>query len=237
MEFDDARIFNPGAVMNEVSNETELSFIAYLVDPESLKDADRIAKIKQYMIRVPEKEGSYKSHIRVRETNLVYPGSEIQHHLTIKTELYSNTVTASKELTTKISPQFFAYYSTVAESGSFKTRYTFKIKNPTVRFVYNNEAFTATVPFLNYEVDVFNIDDFVSNWVKIDVEIDHVLSYIDKYFHELHGAPVESIGVHIDLSELPCKLAGAFNSNVPNDSQKAIKDALYGKEIFAFKLP
>lgn len=237
MRFNDMPTFDSDTIMNEVSNETELSFIAYLTDPESLKDADRISKIKQYMVNVPEKEGSYKSHIRVRETSLVYPSNDIQHHLTIKTKLYSNTVTASKELTTKISPQFFTYYSTVAESGSFKTRYTFRIKNPTVKFIYNKEAFVATVPFLNYEVDVFTIENFVSNWVKIDVEIDHVLSYIDQYFHELHGVSVESINVYIDLAELPCKLTGAFNSNVPNDSQKAIKEALYQKEIFAFKLP
>ena len=237
MGIDQIDVLNSSGAMDEAVNETELSFIAYLVNPDSLKAADRISKIKQFMINVPEKEDSNKSHIRVRETQLVYPGNETKHHLTIKTKLYSNVVTASKELTTRISPQFFVYYSTVAESGSFKTRYTFKIKNPTVKFVHNDEVFKAVVPYLNYEVDVFTIDDFISNWVKIDVELDHVLAYIEQYFHELLGIPIENVGIHIDLSDIPCELVGAFNSNVPNDAQKAIKDALYRKEIFAFKLP
>jgi hypothetical protein len=213
--------------------ETELCFIGHMRYPENLNQADRIVEINQHVIR----SNSAKvdgGQIRVRKSHEVFPHNEVKYLTTIKQTIYKGSATQSLETNERVSPLFYEQFSMITENSSSKTRYTFKQKDVVIGVLYDGAMESVKVPYIEYEIDVFTIEEQVSSWVKIDIEIDHLMDYLVHYFQDRGKMTAQDLSIDIPLKHLPIGIENAFLNSTTDEKQKAIIAALYDKSIFGF---
>lgn len=213
--------------------ESEMCLIGYMTNHDGLNQADRIIEIEQYVLPAGKEKNS---EIRVRKANQIYPRIDLQYYITIKHPVNKNIITVSSEVNEKISNVFFMAFYLLSERWIVKTRYVFRMKDVNIKAFWDNKEEIIKIPFLEYEVDVYHDNDDLSfyNWIKIDIELDEVANYIRYYLKDMK-AGIDEVGLYIPTDILPIKPTQVFNSNLPNDEQKKIKDALYKKGIFTNK--
>ena len=208
--------------------ESEISLVAYMKDPDGLKEANKVVNMQQYSIRV-NREDKTKGNIRVRRSNEIHPNPELKYWSTIKMTLEKTYVTVSSETNIEINNLFFDSFIKIAENGTLKTRYTYSLTDQEIEVILKDGAEKVIVPNLEFEVDVFQFEDKISPWVKIDIELDHVFSFL---YYKKFLSDIQDIKVNVDV--LPLDLRHVFNSNLASEEDKKIEDVLYDKAIFGF---
>lgn len=221
--------------IGDVHQETEICYIAYMKNPDGLNKANRIYEMEQYSIK--RKEGDKNlGEIRIRRSNQIYPKTDLQFYITIKGHERSGVITTCTETNDKVTETFYNEFKKLATDSSKKIRYVFKQENVVVKAMYKNEFTNITLPYLNYEVDVYseNTNEIIHNWVKIDIELDHVIEYIQYYLkdHQKILINKEDLKLVVPLDNLPIQITDAFFSNAATGKQLEIKNALYQKNIF-----
>ena len=220
--------------IGEIHTESELCYIGYMENSQGLMQANRIIEIDQYVMN------NDNGQIRVRKYKVVYPRLDESFLCTIKTNETKSQITVCDEINEKISKEFYDSFINLCNTGARKVRYVFSIKDVKVDIYYTDEKgleqeTEVILPKLDYEVDTFKdqLSNEMHNWVKIDIELDHVKDYIKFYLRD-HSFDIlkEDTTFSIPLNILPIKITGYFNSNDPTPEQQKIKNALYDKSIF-----
>ena len=217
--------------VGDVHLESELCFIAYMNTPEGLSKADRITEIEQYVLKT-DKPGE----VRVRRSKQVYPKEELLYHVTIKKNVSKSAITVAYECNEKTNEAFYDSFKVFSTNYSKKVRYTFRLRDIDIKVTFKNESTTIKVPSLEYEVDVYSEGNVIHDWVKIDIELDHLAEYI-KYVLRDHDFSLDDCEIEIPMNILPITPINYFNINNPEtELNKKIKDALYQKGIFNKKI-
>lgn len=101
-----------------------------------------------------------------------------------------------------------------------KHRYIFEATNVNLTTTDNN---VIELPKLVYDVDCFtNPDGGYHEWCKIDVEIDAIIEYFNKY-----SLDIKDTALKVKVSHLPFKPVEAFIAENATDEQKQFIDELY----------
>ncbi len=212
----------------DVHLESELCFIGYMNNPAGLTQADRITEINQFVLRVGDKD----NQIRVRQNKQVYPKEDLQYYCTIKKTLSKKQITVASEANERISKTFYENFQNLSNNESSKIRYTFRIKDLDIKVRFKDSEEVVKVPSLDFEVDVYSENSVMHEWVKVDIELDHLAEYI-KYTLRDHDFSLSDCELSIPLDILPINLTNYFNSNMPDtEKEKSIKGALYDKGLF-----
>lgn len=192
--------------------ETELCFYAELGNPAGLEQAADFEKHEQWEYRIPPREdGSMRGKIRVRATER---DGGILYTETIKSPPGSIGANHGRqENTVKIDKEYFdTWIQAFGTVGCVKTRYVFLAKE--VRLNWNGEE--IVLPEVKYEIDrLIKPDGSLSKWVKIDVEVDKILEYLQEKHPE-----VKQFDISVGLSTLPLELKNAFSAETMTDEQK-----------------
>lgn len=205
------------------ATEKEITIYAKIGDMEGLNQATRIEKHEQA-------EGEFitgqRCRIRVIETTNQEGEVEVKYLLTIKAKDkdVEEGVVSCIESTIEVDKSFaLAFVKAGAHRLSSKTRYVFTSKD----VILSVDGEQHSIPNVIYEVDVFNKIDGsgVSEWAKIDVEIDALEAYIKEHFEGM-----EDVKYTIKISHLPFKpIEGIMMFNA-SEEQKAFIDKLYDIE-------
>lgn len=190
------------------TNETELCFYAKVTRPEGYKEAADIEEHEQWEFKPLVKvDGSSRGKMRVRKTTR---NGASKFEQTIKLPSgEGGAATGMTEFNTVIDEEVFeAWKKAFGEKGYIKTRYTFISKN--VELDYDGR--TIKLPEIKYEIDAFyNQKGQRGKWVKIDIEIDHLLDYLDDQHPDLG-----KFGLSVKLSSLPLGLEDAISAVTKN---------------------
>jgi hypothetical protein len=175
-----------------MSKETEVVIYAKIGNMEGLKEAHDIEEQTQY-----ESELKGKTRCRVRATTI--------KGKTTYTFTYKLKKEDDKELQERIEhnavidEEFFNDFKSVSIVALYKTRYIFNSKNVKLTLEKEGQTSFVTIPNIIYEVDVYKKpDDTISQWCKIDVEVDSIINFIEKNYPDLNG-----IKLNIKVSHLP----------------------------------
>lgn len=106
---------------------------------------------------------------------------------------------ANMEHSAVVDEEFFEAFKSVANRMLVKTRYNFTSEKVSLKLKSGDEDSVIVIPNIEYEVDVYTkADGTISEWCKIDVEIDNVISYINANHKQ-----VEQLNLAIKVSQLP----------------------------------
>lgn len=177
-----------------LSKETEITIYSKISLPEGLDKNS--GKEQQHQVECRFITGD-KS--RVRKT--IKDGQEkIEFTFKIK-DKSEEQFQKSDELTRKVDQHFLDNYRRIAEQEMIKTRYVFHSENVILTLQIDGESKQISLPNVKYEVDVFNkADGSISEWCKIDVEIDNILNFIEKEYKD-----IGKMRLVIKVSHLPFK--------------------------------
>lgn len=196
--------------------ETELCFYGKVADPSGYDQAIAVEEHEQW-----ERKLDNGSKIRVRKTTKENASAYEQ---TIKSHVKNDAglVAAHIEHTVDITEAHFeAWRKTVAENGCKKIRYTFLTK--ACKGVYKGQE--IVIPEHQFEVDVMlTADGQRSAWVKIDVEIDKLLDYLEE-----HYPGIGKIKLSVGLSDLPLKLEKSFEATTTDPEERKIIETFWNQ--------
>lgn len=204
------------------NKETEVAIYAKIGNPNGFVDANSKEQHEQI-------EGKFAKgpNCRVRKTTKDDNDSYV-FTFKVKGESVEETVTANKEFNVEVDNDFFeAFKTSVAEKFVLKTRYIFNSENVELTFVQNDEKKNITIPNIIYEVDVYKKPDgSLSEWCKIDVEVDTILNFLDKEYPEL-----KDVKLNIKISQLPFRPEEAIIGSTEDEDKKAFLSNLWDNEF------
>lgn len=200
--------------------ETELVIYSCISNPDGLSEASS----KETHIQVEAKLGE-NGRCRVRET--IKDGiSTYTYTFKVPTGEHAG-VSANEEFTTPVSKSFFEGFKRVADTIQEKTRYVFLSEKISLN-VANGENTTAIeIPVIKYEVDVFTkVDRTITEWCKIDVEVDSILEFINQNYPE-----IKDVKLLIKVSHLPFLPKKSFIGDHCTDAEKEFVNKLWDTEF------
>lgn len=207
------------------TSEIELCFYAKVTHPEGYKEAADIEEHEQWEFKPAAKsDGSSRGKMRVRKTTR---NGASRFEQTIKLPSGDGGVaTGMVEFDTVIEEEVFeAWKKAFGEKGYIKTRYVFISKN--VELEYDGR--TIKLPEIKYEIDAFyNQDGKRGKWVKIDIEIDHLLDYLEDQHPDLG-----KFGLSVKLSSLPLGLEDAISAVTEDETERSAINKFW--DTFAHK--
>lgn len=146
-------------------------------------------------------ETTFANGIRCRVRKITKEGkSEFLFTFKVPTKQTNGTeFEANVEHTVSVDEAFFNGFMSVATRKLVKTRYNFASTNVSLTLKVGEEDKTIVIPNIEYEVDIYTKEDgSVSEWCKIDVEIDNIVNYIQANHKE-----VGEMNLNIKVSQLP----------------------------------
>ena len=166
------------------TSEIEIVFYAKIGDSEGLKKADAIEHHVQLETRL-----NNGNKIRVRKTS--GPGDENPSYVfTAKkksrppsSDVSEQVVQDSTEYNSDVDEKFFDTFSEIMEQRIDKIRYTFK--NRSITITLDGVETPIVLGDVCYEVDFFTTNDQVADYVKVDIEVDSILAYINEKYPDL----------------------------------------------------
>lgn len=158
--------------MSTTKMENEVTVYAKIMNPEALNQATR----KEDHVQV-EAKLSNGARTRVRK---VTSNGKVDYISTLKTPgSKSATLSSNFEAEASVTEEYFNLFSTISERTLVKTRYSFVYQQFAFTLFIDGDKQIITIPEIVYEVDVFTRDDGeVSQWCKIDVELDAIAQHI-----------------------------------------------------------
>lgn len=201
-------------------NETEITIFAKIGNLEGLNQAVR----KEEQIQIEARLGA-ENHCRVRKTT---KDDSVEYMYTFKLRnATSNVPVASKrEYNVVVDEAFFNGFKEAADKEQIKTRYIFESEKITLSYKENEEDKVLDIPDVIFEVDVFKkADGTISEWCKIDIEIDQVMQFLDQNHPEL-----KNIKMNIKITHLPFEPKDSFICSGPHDENHGRVADLYNHE-------
>lgn len=197
--------------------ETEIAIFAKIGNAEGLKEASHVEHQEQL-------EGNYSTQGRCRCRKITI-GDDVTYEHTIKIPFgdAGAGIKSVKEITEPVSEDFYEQFRKVAEKMLKKTRYVFQSENSTV----SAGGVESHLPPPKYEVDVFEKPDgTTSDWVKIDVELDAILAF-------LNAIPngQKEYNLTVKVSHLPFEPKGSFICGQATPEQKELMDRIWNTEF------
>ena len=200
--------------------ETEFTVYAKVSNPKGLNQADAI----EHHIQLEKSLGD-KGRCRVRKTQGV--GHE-KIEFTLKSKADDAGITHT-EHTVPVDQDFMDSFAHVCDHKWIKTRYKFVTKSVTMTLAGSEEG-EIELPEAIYEVDVFTKPDGeVSEWCKIDVEVDKLQDFIKSKYPD-----VDKMRLVVKISHLPFKPVMAMDKIRSNPEVIRRIDELYETE---YKIP
>jgi hypothetical protein len=132
-------------------------------------------------------------------------------------------IDANTEFTVEVDESFFNGFMSVASRKLVKTRYNFTSENVTLQVKAAGEDKSIVIPNIEYEVDIYTkADGTVSQWCKIDVEVDNIIEYI----HNNHPE-IGDIRLNVKVSHLPFAPTSSILAFNPTDEQRISIDKIW----------
>lgn len=196
----------------KMSLETEITIICKVGDFTGFKEASSVEEHEQLELNVQE-----KGTIRVRKTS---DKNGTYFEVTTKLRKDEGSADIAFESTAPVTSHFMENFREMAETLKIKTRYIF---NGSKSIVLLNEE-SVNLPPVKYEVDVFKrFDGKVSDWCKIDIELDDFL----KATEGLQGVSGKPFDISVKVTHLPFKPQEAFIIKNCTDEQKKLLEKLW----------
>lgn len=208
--------------MSVTSEETEITLYAKIDDPESLKEADAIEDHVQ--LEVGTVTGA---KIRVRKITPIKgneSGTGVSYEFTIKQKLPDDAgVPSGLETNQDVDENFYINFAGIAHRAIVKRRYTFLGAAPKI-----NDETNVALPAVKYEVDQFINPNTKkpSDWIKIDIEIDHVLNALKE-----QGVDTTGMKQKFNLKSLPFIAQDMFSPMYMDEAQKKHLGKLWDNEF------
>ena len=202
--------------------ETEVAVYAKMTNASGLSEATHVEHHEQ--LDGPSVDGG---RFRCRKTTV---GDSVTYVLTMKVKSKEKAwggVNASTEFNLDVDEQFYNAFKFLSKKRLNKTRYVFHGKETLVSDAESNDT---PLPPVKYEVDVFHKEDGTqSQWVKIDVELDDLITKLKE-----SGRSVDGTTLTLKVSHLPIKPVGGFTNESATPEQKELLSNLWDNE---FNLP
>lgn len=197
--------------------ETEITLYAKIGHVDGLTKSDAIEKHLQAEMRL-----GATSKMRVRSTT---NGDTETLVFTIKESADKvNGFKSTKESNLPINKTTFDEFVNKSTNVFKKTRYTFKSDKSNAKL---KDGIVIELPGLVYEVDVFeNSAGRISDWCKIDIELDDALAYIDTL-----NVRSMSPSIVFNISTLPFNPQNIIDKRNANADQLSFIDQLYANEF------
>ena len=201
------------------ATEQELTLFAKIGDMEGLQKAGE----SEEHIQLEAKLG--KQFCRVRKTT---KGDDVKYVFTFKVkDADVDQIASSKEYNVEVDKDFFEGFAKVAESKQEKTRYVFDSEKVLLMIDGDENLKSIELPTMHYEIDVFKTPSGeISEWCKIDVELDTALLFVAKNYPEL-----KDVKLKVKVSHLPFKPKDVMQSTTEVSDQRALIDRLYSEEF------
>lgn len=203
---------------NKEKLETEVVVYCKVSNPQGLEECD--TQELHYQL-----ESSFSNGTRCRVRKVTKDGKD-QYFFTMKVKVSDQenpSMEANREFTFEVDFDFFNGFKSVAERALDKTRYIFNSKEVTMSLKTDEGDRDITIPNIQYEVDVYKKEDgTISEWCKIDVEVDNIINYIDSKHPE-----VKDFKLLVKVSHLPFQPSNSILSVTANEEQKKTIDEIW----------
>lgn len=206
-------------VIETKNQETEITIYAKISNFDGLKEATEVKS----MIQVEAQLGE-SNHCRVRK--LV---DESKNIFTFKVNNgnHNSQIDSRQEENLDVSDSFYENFLKVADKLQNKTRYTFNTESIKLSYKENDEDKIISVPDVLFEVDVYKKEDgSFSEYCKIDLEVDNILTFINHNYPE-----IKDIKLSIKISELPFKPTDAVITDKSDPKITEFINSLYSTEF------
>ena len=202
------------------SKESETEAVIYCKsgDTEGFGECDHFEHHEQL-------EGRFENGVkcRVRKVQPSSHSKDPKYYFTYKIKDTSQSIDSNFEYTTEVDQAFFEGFRKVADRLLVKTRYVFKSTSVTMSLVQGSEEKKTTIPNVLYEVDVYTKEDgHVSEWVKIDVEVDDIVEHLSEQHPDL-----KDFKLKIKVSHLPFKPMEVTLPDKQDPENQALLDAIW----------
>jgi hypothetical protein len=206
------------------ANETEVVVYAKIGEFEGLKLADS----KEDHIQLEGKFGNgVNCRVRkvTREEGVKFFFTYKLNHKTV-----GSAIDSIQEYTVEVDESFFEGFRFVATRELKKTRYNFKSSKVTLT---TDQSKTIDHSNVNYEVDVYTkADGELSDWCKIDVEVDIILDTIEEEHPDS-----KDIKFTVKVKHLPFKPYESILAMNANDEQKLKLDDIWKEFVLPVSKP
>ena len=207
--------------------ELEIVIYAKVTDLEGLGKADSIEDHVQLESRLMD-----GNKIRIRKTTK--PNEAPSYMFTAKVKNASNAdpqaAQDAMEYDAPVDEKLFELYENVCEQRIEKRRYTFG--NRSVTLTLDGISEPLTVEGISYEVDQFKCGTEVVEYVKIDVEVQKILSSLSKSHPEL-----KTVNMLIKLGKLPFQASEIIYRPTATEEQKQLIEELWKIKFSQKRVP
>lgn len=197
--------------------ETEVVIYATIGNPEGLNEAASKEEHVQLEAKFTKEGGRSRVRkvIKDDDTDYIYT-------IKFKQKEESDQASASVEHNVEVDADFFEAFKAVSERALKKTRYTFNSESVTLKLQNGEEEQDIEIPNVQYEVDVYTkADGSISDWCKIDIEVDNIINYIAKHHKDLEGWKLKVKVSHLPFNPSECILGSEANTE---DNEKKVDD-------------
>lgn len=204
------------AAMSKMEKETEVAIYARITNPEGLKDCIRSENQHQL-------EGQFSNGVKCRVRKTWTVEGDARYTFTYKLRETEAGVESCREFNVPVDADFFEGFKEIAERSLEKVRYIFTSQSVTMKLLNGADGEDVTIPNVEYEVDVYTkADGTVSEWCKIDVEIDSIIDYLAKEHPELQG-----MQLNIKVSHLAFQPTDTILPRTATPEQKSKLDEIW----------
>ena len=206
--------------MNTIDEETEAVIYGRMIDPSELSNCISSIDMTQLQATLGKDKRCRCRYEKVGE-------AETYTH-TVKVKKVGEVgIPVNTEYNFPVDASFFEYFKSLSEEYHVKKRYMFKLEHPTFEVTTPDGIVSLVVPDLICEVDVFEKEDgSITDWCKIDIELDSTLGHIENIYPEATKA-----NLLVTYNMLPIRLANAFLDSNATDEQKETKKNLWDNEF------
>lgn len=201
------------------SKETEVVFYAKVGDMVALKSCEDFED--HYQIENRLMDGS---KIRVRKT---INRGEITFDFTCKKKTKEQESKSNQECTefnSRVDEDFFNLFKNIASDMIVKRRYKFKSQKLTLSI--SGQLEPINIDDMVFEVDLFTRDGVESEYVKIDVEVDKLVAWIEEHYPDVTEARLI-----ISTDKLPFEPYDVIHAPTATEEQKATVQKIWNEQF------
>lgn len=199
--------------------ETEITFYAKIGNPEGLKQADSIEDHEQLEVRLSNGNKLRVRKVTKKDSNIpeyVFTAKIKEQEDTGEPE----TIHEVMEYSINVNEAFLLMFSEIMEQRIEKRRFFFK--NRSIVLTVGGIGTPIHLDNVCFEVDSFKTNGRVPEYVKIDLEVDQILKYLDEHYPDLN-----IVNLNVKLGNLPFNPINIIYPPVASDEEKAIVEDLW----------
>lgn len=192
-----------------ISEENEIEIYAKIGNFDGLHKAN----VTEKQIQITAKLGLNDNYCRVRKST-INGKDTYTYTFKVKNRSEIDSIASRHEYTITLNDdeEFFNSFKLIADKLQTKTRYIFNSDKITINYSDHDENKVIEIPDIKYEVDVYEKPNGeLSEWCKIDIEIDKIMQFIDHNYPDL-----KDIKLRISISHLPFEPIQSFMKDDSN---------------------